>query len=248
VIFTGSLTPIDGFQFSDGGFNLGVATALLRANKLPTNERVLATMNGIAVPGRTLEKDLTTATFSGNEEADDILRFRKFLLVPAGGTIDFVHNKLDSMVPAKDSAIPNYLRTQVRLTRSFDAMPPILKDSRSLTKNDISEIVDVVRNEPCEHILITTGLIKIGALRSAIKRGLMNNTDSKVVVITGSRDMIRDTGIIDATHNLGFAYGNMGLLDPGSYIALAGQVVPEKADPLSFMYTPDEISRLLLSK
>ena len=244
VVFTGSLTPIKGFEMSDGGFNLGMAVALLQQERIPGDPTILATMNGNAVPDTSLRKDLTTATFSGRTEADDVLGYRNLTLIPAGGTIDFEEDGLDGLQPAADSAIPTYLRDRVRLTKKVEAGAPILKDSRQLTTEDISTVVDMIRNSTDEYTLVTAGLIKIGDLRAKIQEALTGEDRDRRIVLTGSRFKLRGSSMTDATFNLGYALGALGNVEPGAHIALAGRMIPDEENPLPYVYKPGEVEKV----
>jgi L-asparaginase len=245
VVFAGALIPMKGYEMPDGGFNLGMGVALLKAESLPTEEPVLATMNGTVIAANQLRKDLTTATFAGATGTDDLLGYGRFTLIPAGGTIDFQEDGLDGLEPAVESVVPDYLRDNVRIRKLFEASKPILKDSRALTKGDMDTTVDIIRASDDEHVLITSGIIRMGELRDYIKRALHGNDKDRRIVLTGSRYILRRSGFTDAPFNLGFALGNLGLVKPGVHVALSGKVLGARKDPLKFIYTPAEREVLL---
>ena len=245
IIITGSLIPMKGFEMSDGGFNLGMSVALLGENKLPV-PIVLAVINGQAIPAVNLEKDLTTATFAKDE--NNLLGYDDYLIVPAGGTIDFQPSDNDALIPGEESLISYYLRKNVKTVLNPTIAQPILKDSRSLNEEDIKEILEIIQTAKHDKIIITCGLFRIGELRDRIFEFLQENSKqlgSKTIIMTGSRLMLCMAGFSDAPFNLGFAHGMLGILDPGVYVALAGRIYENNEDPLEHTYTKEELANNL---
>ncbi len=244
VAMVASLTPLEGFSMSDGGFNLGMAHAILEDDSITAP--VMGVVNGAVAPIDALEKDLTTATFESVDTSDSLLGYSRYTLIPAGGTIDFVFDGLDGVEPTATSFIPAYLRTKVRTTVDFDATPPILKDSRKLTDEDMDMVIDVVREAPTEFVIVTSGLLKMTDLRDRLKAGLQSgdNLDRRVI-LTGARYMLNSLDRSDAPYNLGYAHGKLGLVDPGVHIAVTGRVLGENENPLNYCYTDQELETVL---
>lgn len=247
VAMVASLTPLRGFNMSDGGFNLGMAQAALELD-LPEAHTVLGVVNGIIAPIDALEKDLTTATFGAIDLEDNLLGYDKYALIPAGGTIDFTFNGLDAVEPASSSFVPDYIRNQVRSKLEFNATPPILKDSRDLTGADLDIIAQLVCKAQTGHVIVTAGLIKMAELRDKIQNALASSGErnqQKRVIITGSRYMLSSIDMSDAPYNLGYAHGKLGAVKPGVHIALAGRIIDD--DPLRYAYSDNELARILPS-
>lgn len=251
VTVTGALKPLDGFMMPDAGFNLGMSAAVLEEDTI--DERVMAVVNGGAVPAENLEKDQSTAVFSSYELEDDRLGYDRFLLVPAGGSIDFEVGLMDNLQPAAESAIPGFLRSDVKIVKNFDATPPILKDSRDLTPGDIDNVVEMIKSTTDGHVIVTAGLIRIGELRKELKRGLHSRNDrERRVIVTGSRMMLRMAGRShisrhsDAPYALGYTLGKIGFVDPGVHVAVGGRVINAKDDPIHHAYTDAELKQLRL--
>jgi L-asparaginase len=241
-----SLTPMDGFSMSDGGFNLGMAHAALEDLDPDKSSNVVGVVNGIVAPISVLEKDLTTATFESVDTSDSLLGYNHYTIIPAGGTIDFVFNGLDGVQPAETSFVPGYIRDKVRTTIDFVATPPILKDSRNLTSDDIDMVVAMVRQAPSEFVLVTAGVLRMSELRSRLSEALAHGDDhdrSRRVVLTGARYMLHSLDKSDAPYNLGYAHGKLGTVQPGAHIALAGRLINDDDDPLRYVYTPEELAK-----
>lgn len=247
VALVAAITPLEGFNMPDGGFSLGMAHAALEDVDDKKESSVLGVINGVVAPVDVLEKDLTTATFEQVDTRDSLLGYGRYTVVPAGGTIDFEFNGLDGVEPARNSFVPRYLRDQVRSMTEFDATPPILKDSRNLTKEDMDLVVDLVRSAPSEHVLVTSGLLKIATLRTHLANALQGGDDhdrNRRVVLTGSRYMLGSIGRSDAPFNLGYALGKLGAIEPGAHVAVTGRLLDDNEDPLSYAYTPEELIRV----
>ncbi len=247
VAMVASLTPLEGFNMSDGGFNLGMAQAVLETN-FSRDCPVVGVVNGIVAPIDSLEKDLTTATFGSIDIDDSMLGYDHYTLIPAGGTIDFTFNGLDAVEPAATSFVPGYIRNRVRSKIEFDATPPILKDSRDLTAGELDIIVELVRKASTNFVLVTAGLIKIADLRAKLSEALASGSDQdhqKRVILTGSRYMLNSIDMSDAPYNLGYALGKLGTVEPGVHIALAGRIISPDEDPLPYVYTDNELAKIL---
>lgn len=250
VAMVASLTPLEGFNMSDGGFNLGMAQAALETEFKQAGCSVVGVVNGIVAPIDALEKDLTTATFGSIDIDDAMLGYDHYTLIPAGGTIDFTFNGLDAVQPAPASFVPGYIRDHVRSKIGFEATPPILKDSRDLTADDIDIIVELVRKAPTNFVLITAGLIKMADIRKRLGDVLVagdKNDRQKRVILTGSRYMLNSIDMSDAPYNLGYALGKLGTVDSGVHIAVAGRIIGSDEDPLPYIYTDSELAQILAS-
>ncbi|HUP26667.1 MAG TPA: asparaginase domain-containing protein [Candidatus Limnocylindrales bacterium] len=248
IAMVSSIIPLTGFEQSDGGFNLGMATAVLQ-HVDPTKVPVFGVASGIAAPIDKMRKSLHNATFRV-DAGINMLGYRNYSLVPAGGTIDFVSNGLDGVEPARKSLIPDYIRDNVRSTVSFHATPPILKDSRYLTKEDRDLIVDLIRQDTTGFVVVTSGLLKVGLLRDRLNEALRQSVDdhdkNRRVVITGSRFLLAMSGVrSDAAFNLGYAHGMLGNIEPGrAHIAVTGRVIGEHEDPLAYCYSVEELQKI----
>jgi L-asparaginase/Glu-tRNA(Gln) amidotransferase subunit D len=241
IAVTGSIIPIDGFEASDGGFNLGMSIAVLRSE---TPHRIALVMNGRVFDPSDVEKDLTKATFT-SDSGTDLLDYETLTVIPAGGSIDFEFNGLDRFVPAQHSFVTNYLRHKVRTDRNINATPPILRDSRELTNEDIDTIIDIARSSTQDRILITMGIYRLQEIAKKIKAGIEGLSESKPTIgITGSRLPLRLSGMTDAPFNVGFACGHLGLTEPGIHVSLGGQIFNPEDDIISAIYTPEEIKQI----
>lgn len=235
VVFTGATIPMKGFLESDGGFNLGMSVAGLQNENI---SRVSLVMNGCIFDASDAYKDLTSATFEGAEGTDQ-LPYNHFDLVTVGGSIDFMLDGLDGLVPSPESHVPKYLRDSVKMQKGFHAINPFVKDSRDLANADIDRVVKIVNGSTRKHIIITTGLYRMADLKNAINSSL-SPSNEKCIVLTGSRIPLTLTDKSDAPFNLGYAMGVLGSLPAGAHMAINGCTYETTDELIRGVYTPDE--------
>ncbi len=243
VVMTGALIPINGYSMSDGGFNLGMSLAIHQEELCP---RVVIVMNGLCLDvEKGIRKDRKRSKFTSND-GKDLLGYDDVNIVMAGGSIDFVPDGLDGMVPARESSIPDFLRDSVNFQRRFSAVNPFVKDSRELRAEDMEIILDTVRNASAERVVITTGLYRIQEIQRFLKDNLAGEDVNKTVVLTGSRLPLGGASMTDATFNLGYALGKTAFLDRGVHVVLNGMIMgEEKGDNVvELLYTVDERAKL----
>ncbi len=109
---------------------------------------------------------------------------RAIHIISTGGTIDSAYQgSIDTVVPNRRSAMPEYLRN-LRLDRRLRFSTVCMKDSRDLTPTDRQKLVDLCLNSPYRKILITHGTYTMAETAKFLQKNLAD-TD-KVVVITGS--------------------------------------------------------------
>ncbi len=238
IILTGSVIPMKGFLRSDGGFNLGMSVALLLQE---TIGQVQVVMNGSCLNPKDIRKELLTATFSGINVKDN-LPFDAFDLITAGGTIDFSLDGLDGLEPGSESTIPLYLRESVRIRKKVFSVNPYLDDSTKMKNCDYSLILDMLNGSKTDHVIVTSGIYRLQDLRQYLSKRLKKS--NKVVILTGSRKPLITSDDSDAPFQLGFAYGHLGFLKPGIYIAINSHLLDTHEDHLRVMYTPEELKRI----
>jgi L-asparaginase/Glu-tRNA(Gln) amidotransferase subunit D len=242
IVFTGSAQPIKGYSLSDGGFNLGMAVAVLQQE---LKERLFLIMNGGVWDGfANIRKDLTTATFHG-VKGKNILGYKDFGLVNLGGTMDSVPDGLDGMVPAKESIVPYYLDEKVSLITQTSPISPYIKNSLDLTPEDLDQAVDVVKGLTNEHILITMGMYKLREMQEHLRNALKDSPDAeKKVVLTSSRLPLNFGDQTDAPFNLGYSLGQIGFVQNGVHIAANGILMADDDNIFELIYTPEERAKL----
>ncbi|MFH1218246.1 MAG: asparaginase domain-containing protein [Candidatus Peregrinibacteria bacterium] len=241
VVLTGSGTPMNGYLRSDGGFNLGMGTAVLQED---TDALISIVMNGMCLDvERGIKKDLTKAILGSSDRKNDVLGYNNFTLIPVGGSIDFEPDGLDGVIPARNSIIPAYLRENVHLQKDFDAINPCVKDSRELKDEDIDLVVDIIKESTSEHTLITLGIYDIRRVQEELQKKLEGAKDRKII-LTGSRYPLASTDMTDATFNLGYALGKMPFAQNGVNVALNGMLLEDDDNIIELLFTKEEQEKL----
>ncbi|QQR83689.1 asparaginase [Candidatus Peregrinibacteria bacterium] len=236
VVFTGSLVPMQNFMLSDGGFNLGMSMAILEQGTLA---RVNVVMNGGCFEATQLQKDLTSATFDGPDQ----IPYDQFDLIVVGGSIDFAMDGLDGFAPEPESKIPSYLRSRVKMRHPFNAVNPFIKDSRMLSDEDKSLVLEMISRAQSHLILITMGIYKMRDMQAFLREKL-GDGHGKTIMITGSRLPLALGDKTDAPFNLGYSLGKIGFVGPGVHISINGHHVQDDEDINRLVYTPEEIARI----
>lgn len=247
IILTGALKPMRGFLRSDAGFNLGMSVGLFQTDMAPGSYVV---MNGSCFKGETVSKDLSSATFNSIPGVD-LIPFQSFTYIAAGGTFDFQLNGLDGLAPTEFSAVPNYLRDDVKINHFFNAATPFVLDSRKLNEDHLKEIINIINFTNDDHIVITCGLYRIKMIQEYIQNSLSPDVlKSKKIVLTAARLPLSVTDITDATFNLGYSFAKLGFVQPGVHIALNGQMMTNMSQEniLREIFTPSELTQLVNEK
>jgi L-asparaginase len=95
-----------------------------------------------------------------------------------------------------------------------------MKDSRSLTPDDLKKITVAVDSSLADKILITHGTYTMPDTARYIEQ---NMKKKKAVVLTGSMIPLKGYDMSDASFNLGFALATLQRMDPGILLAMHGR-------------------------
>ncbi|MFN2290122.1 MAG: asparaginase domain-containing protein [Anaerolineae bacterium] len=134
-----------------------------------------------------------------------------------GGSIDKIYSTQCSTFIVGQPQSGRILR-EANVGFKYEVVPLLAKDSLDLTPTDRQTIVEAVRSDPCEQILITHGtdsLIETAKALSPVER--------KTIVLTGAMQpaALKES---DAAFNLGCAAIALQTLPHGVYIVMNGQV------------------------
>lgn len=134
-----------------------------------------------------------------------------------GGTIDKTYFDAKSEYEVGDPQIMDILRlANVGLRYAVETV--LRKDSLDLNEEDRSIIVERVRRETCDRILITHGTdTMVDTAR------VLRTIGDKTIVLVGSLSPARFKNS-DAEFNIGFAMAAVQTLPPGVYIAMNGRI------------------------
>jgi L-asparaginase len=162
-------------------------------------------------------------TNAANEEVHFIM---------TGGTIDSVYNgDFDTVEPREKSVIPQYI-ARVKLARPVRFTQVCMKDSRRLTRLDRSEIAGVITRSSSQKFIVTHGTYTLPETAQFLQSHL--GVTEKVVILTNSTIPLEGVTMSNGGFNLGFAYAQLAVLNPGVHVCTNGQI-----------FSPDELAKLL---
>jgi L-asparaginase len=138
-----------------------------------------------------------------------------------GGTIDSIWNPMkDTATPAEHSSLPEYFK-QLKLYTDVIFSEVCMKDSRTLTPEDMISICNAIEESPYSKILVTHGTYTMPDTARFIK-SRVKRTD-QTIILTGSMTPLKGFEFTDAPFNLGFAVGQVLSLPAGVYLCMNGK-------------------------
>ena len=143
----------------------------------------------------------------------------KLLVLTTGGTLDKVYFDALSEFQVGDPVAKNIL-TAMNVNFEFEINEICRKDSLELTDEDRDQLKITIEASDANFVLITHGTDTM--VDSANYIGEQAN---KVIIFTGAMQPAAFSNT-DAVFNIGTAVGAFSVAQPGSYIAMSGQVYP----------------------
>lgn len=134
-----------------------------------------------------------------------------------GGTIDKIYFDAKSSYQIGEPQI-THLLAESNLAVHYSVESLMRKDSLDMTDEDRAHIVERVRAETCDQILITHGTDTMLDTAAALQ-----SIPGKTMVLTGAMQPARFHRT-DAIFNIGFALAAVQLLPVGAYVAMNGQI------------------------
>jgi L-asparaginase len=139
-----------------------------------------------------------------------------------GGTIDsFYNGAKDTVETLKESAIPAYIKS-LKLHEEVEFTTICLKDSREITKDDLTNLLKLIKESSHKKFIVTHGTYTMPDSARFLEANLGEH--DKTIVFTGS--MIPLTGFLpsDAPFNLGYSLAVLHQLGPGVKVCMNGKV------------------------
>ena len=135
-----------------------------------------------------------------------------------GGTIDKVYFDAKSQYEVGESNV-QLLFKEMNVGFEYRVESILRKDSLEMTDNDRALILDKVRHESCQKILITHGTDTM--IETA--RVLQQHVTDKTIVLTGAMQpaLFRNS---DAVFNIGCALGVLQARNSGVYVVMNGLI------------------------
>jgi len=141
--------------------------------------------------------------------------------VITGGTIDSHYDVTkDTVVPLKKSAVPDYMGS-LKLYDKIEFSQICMKDSRDLNSKDTKEILKCIESSKAKRIIITHGTYTMADTAKYLKHNL--KIKDKTIVFTASMIPLVGFTPTDASFNLGYAFSQVKILEPGIYVCMNGR-------------------------
>ena len=134
-----------------------------------------------------------------------------------GGTIDKVYFDQLSEYQIGGPSIRDIFG-HLTLNFEYEVVSMVRKDSLDMTAEDRSAILEAVRSDPAERVLITHGTDTMVETAKTLQA-----VEGKVIVLTGAMEPA-GFKTSDAVFNVGCAVAAVQILPPGVYIAINGGV------------------------
>jgi L-asparaginase len=156
----------------------------------------------------------------------------KINFIITGGTIDsYYDGSKDTAVPLKASIIPSFIKS-LKLYKETEFTEVCMKDSRSLTQEDLKNTLKAVEESQSTKIIITHGTYTMPDTARYLKANLKRN--DQTIVLTASMIPITGFSPSDGPFSLGYAIAQLEYLKPGVYVAVNGKV-----------FSPEEVMKVI---
>jgi len=140
----------------------------------------------------------------------------KLLVLTTGGTLDKVYFDALSEFQVGDPVAADIL-TAMNVNFEFELKEICRKDSLELTDEDRENLKAAIAASDADYVLITHGT------DTMVDSANFIGEHNKVIIFTGAMQPAAFSNT-DAVFNIGTAVGAFSVAQPGSYIAMSGQV------------------------
>jgi L-asparaginase len=149
-------------------------------------------------------------------ETSSVLHF-----VITGGTIDSFYDPVTGRtLPCPESNIPSFVAL-LKLYEECVFTEVCMKDSRDLTDDDRSKIVDAIASDSSRRVIVTHGSYTVATTAELVQDQLMS---LKTVIFVCAMVPIKGFDPSDAGFNLGYAVSKSQDLPAGVYVCMNGRV------------------------
>lgn len=137
--------------------------------------------------------------------------------ISTGGTIDKIYFDELSQFEVGESQLEHILREGL-VEFEYDIVPLMKKDSLQIKEADRRILRDYIEADDGTHYIVTHGTDTMPETAEYLSK-----VEGKTIVLTGALTPARFR-TTDAMFNIGMAVAAVQTLEPGSYIAMSGQV------------------------
>lgn len=149
------------------------------------------------------------------------MKSNKIHILITGGTIDsHWDGKSDTAITNEASVLPDYFKTMI-LYADIQMDTICLKDSRSISSEDLDNLLKAIEGSSSEKIIITHGTYTMPDTAKFLKANL--NRKDQTIIFTGSMVPLQGFQPTDAPFNLGYAMAKAEDLSPGFYLCMNGR-------------------------
>lgn len=149
-----------------------------------------------------------------------------------GGTIDSFYNGVkDTVETLKESVIPTFIKS-LKLYEKTKFTTICMKDSRALTKNDLTNLLKVIKKSPYKKFIVTHGTYTMPDSARYLEANLGKH--DKTIIFTGSLIPLVGFAPSDAPFNLGYSIAKIHELKSGVRVCMNGKI-----------FEPVEVTKLL---
>lgn len=137
--------------------------------------------------------------------------------ITTGGTIDKLYFDALDAYQVGEPQIGAFLH-EANVTLEYEVQSLFQKDSLELTTEDRQRLLETVRSDPNDRIIVTHGtdtMIQTAQVLRAVR--------GKTIVLVGAMKPARFR-VTDAPFNIGFAVAAVQLLPRGVYLAMNGRI------------------------
>lgn len=150
-------------------------------------------------------------------------------IIMTGGTIDSVWDaKQDMVVVAEHSIVPDYFASKKMDNLIFTEI--CMKDSRGLTSEDLTNLLNTIEKSKSSKIIITHGTYTMPDTAKYLQDNLKRK--DQVIILTGAMTPLKGFADSDGAPNLDLTVAKLTSLTPGIYFCLNAQI-----------FTPEEVAK-----
>jgi L-asparaginase len=140
-----------------------------------------------------------------------------------GGTIDSYYDVTkDTVVPNKETVIPNFIDSLKSYDTSFEYTTICMKDSRQINDEDRKKLVKAIEQSKHTKILIIHGTYTMPDTARYIQANLKRN--DQAVILTASMIPLQGFSPSDAPYNLGFSIAKLQDPEIGIFVCINSHV------------------------
>lgn len=143
-------------------------------------------------------------------------------IIITGGTIDSYFDSIkDAVIPLKKTIIPSFIKS-LKLDDEISFSEVCMKDSRSLTGEDLKKILKSIEKTDSKKIIITHGTYTMPDTARFLSASLLKK--DQTIILTGSMIPLTGFSPSDAPFNIGYSLACVKVLKPGIYVCMNGQI------------------------